>query len=66
MYNIIEHKINTKYETELSKRELFVLFGHCVHRNRMINTYSPLNNEMHCDRDIDYRLLGLGSVKYSK
>ncbi|CAG9563166.1 unnamed protein product [Danaus chrysippus] len=64
IYNSAEHKLNTNYQVKMNDREQSVLFGHCLHLGKKVNSNSPLINEVYCHRGIDYRLFGLGAIKY--
>ncbi|CAH0628890.1 unnamed protein product [Chrysodeixis includens] len=65
IFNEIEHSLKTGYIAKMVPEEQAVLLGHCVRRqDKKLNTRSPLMNEVFCHRPIDYRLLGLGVVKY--
>ncbi|KAI8440218.1 hypothetical protein MSG28_001598 [Choristoneura fumiferana] len=50
----------------MSKEERAVLLGSCVRHDKKLNTRSPLMNEVFCDRDIDYRMMGLGVIKVQR
>lgn len=63
IFNATEHNLRTGYISKMSKPERHVLLG-CVKQDFKLNTCSPLMNEVMCDRNIDYRLLALGVVKY--
>ncbi|XP_026747135.1 uncharacterized protein LOC113508356 isoform X2 [Trichoplusia ni] len=65
IFNEIEHTLKTGYISKMIAEEQAVLLGPCVRRqDKKLNTRSPLMNEVFCHRPIDYRLLGLGVVKY--
>ncbi|XP_046979003.1 protein phosphatase 1 regulatory subunit 36-like [Vanessa cardui] len=63
IFNAVEHNLHTGYIAKMAKEERAVLLGHCVRRDKKLNTRSPLMNEVFCHREIDYRLLGLGVIK---
>ncbi|XP_050342113.1 protein phosphatase 1 regulatory subunit 36-like [Nymphalis io] len=63
IFNAVEHNLHTGYIGKMAKEERAVLLGHCVRRDKKLNTRSPLMNEVFCHREIDYRLLGLGVIK---
>lgn len=63
IFNATEHNLQTGYISKMSKSERSVLLG-CVKQGYKLNTCSPLMNEVQCKRNIDYRLLALGVVKY--
>ncbi|CAH2269259.1 jg19215 [Pararge aegeria aegeria] len=66
IYNSAEHKRDTKYLSKMNPRERLVLVGHCMHVGKKLNTRSPLMNEVFCDRNIGFRLYGLGALQYSR
>ncbi|PZC82030.1 uncharacterized protein LOC110372350 [Helicoverpa armigera] len=66
IFNAVEHTLKTGYISRMVAAEQAVLLGHCVRHDKKLNTRSPLMNEVFCHRPIDYRLLGLGVVKYPK
>ncbi|XP_060800723.1 uncharacterized protein LOC106131069 [Amyelois transitella] len=63
-FNMIEHTLKSNYVAKMSPQERHILFGDCIQRECMMKTQSPLMNEIRCKRIIDWRLLGLGTVKY--
>ncbi|CAH0721726.1 unnamed protein product, partial [Brenthis ino] len=63
IFNAVEHNLHTGYIGKMAKEERAVLLGHCVRRDKKLNTRSPLMNEVFCYREIDYPLLGLGVIK---
>ncbi|XP_037297309.1 uncharacterized protein LOC115449798 [Manduca sexta] len=66
IFNVVEHRLNTKFEANMSPEERFVLLGHCVHQESKLKATSPLLNETKCARNVDYRIFGLGIIKYSQ
>ncbi|KAJ8726989.1 hypothetical protein PYW08_015386 [Mythimna loreyi] len=66
IFNPVEHTYKTGYLTEMTPEERKVLLGSCVLYEKKLNTRSPLINEVFCHRPIDYRLMGLGVVKYEE
>ncbi|XP_022829588.1 protein phosphatase 1 regulatory subunit 36-like [Spodoptera litura] len=66
IFNTVEHTLKTGYLLKMIPEEKKVLLGPCVHHDKKLNTRSPLMNEMFCQRPIDFRLMGLGVVKYKK
>ncbi|XP_053600343.1 protein phosphatase 1 regulatory subunit 36-like isoform X1 [Plodia interpunctella] len=64
IFNSVEHTLKTNYITNMAKEERDVLLGHCVRKDTKLNTQSPLMNEVFCHRKIDYRILGLGVIKF--
>ncbi|CAG4940761.1 unnamed protein product [Colias eurytheme] len=65
IFNTAEHKLKTNYFNNIIPRERRVLLGHCLNQGQKLNTTSPLINEVFCNRQMDFRHLGLGVVKYS-
>ncbi|XP_028167774.1 protein phosphatase 1 regulatory subunit 36-like isoform X1 [Ostrinia furnacalis] len=63
IFNMTEHKLKTNYIAKMSSYERFVLLGHCVNEKQKLNMLSPLMNETLCHRPIDFRMLGLGTIK---
>ncbi|XP_049865493.1 protein phosphatase 1 regulatory subunit 36-like [Pectinophora gossypiella] len=66
IFNSVEHTLRTNYISKMSKEERGVLLGHCVRHDKKLNTRSPLINEVFCHRPIDYRMMGLGVIKYDE
>ncbi|KAJ8725014.1 hypothetical protein PYW07_015972 [Mythimna separata] len=66
IFNPVEHTYKTGYLAQMTPEERKVLLGTCVHYEKKLNTRSPLINEVFCHRPIDYRLMGLGVVKYEE
>ncbi|KAI8440219.1 hypothetical protein MSG28_001599 [Choristoneura fumiferana] len=66
IFNAVEHTLHTNYIAKMSKEERAVLLGSCVRHDKKLNTRSPLMNEVFCDRDIDYRMMGLGVIKVQR
>ncbi|XP_041972940.1 protein phosphatase 1 regulatory subunit 36-like [Aricia agestis] len=66
IFNSVEHRLHTDYVTKMTKVEKGVLLGECLRHDKKLNTRSPLMNEVFCHRDIDYRMLGLGAIKYNQ
>ncbi|XP_013185512.1 protein phosphatase 1 regulatory subunit 36-like [Amyelois transitella] len=64
IFNSVEHTLKTGYISKMAKEERDVLLGHCVRHDKKLNTQSPLMNEVFCHRYIDYRLMGLGVIKF--
>ncbi|PZC82028.1 hypothetical protein B5X24_HaOG211584 [Helicoverpa armigera] len=64
IFNTVEHTLKTGYLSQMMPEEHKVLLGTCVHHDKKLNTRSPLMNEVFCHRPIDFRLMGLGVVKY--
>ncbi|KAJ8725015.1 hypothetical protein PYW07_015973 [Mythimna separata] len=64
IFNNVEHTLKTGYIAQMLPMEQTVLLGPCVRHDKKLNTRSPLMNEVFCDRPMDYRLMGLGIVKY--
>lgn len=63
-FNLAEHHAKIDTAARMSLRERQVFFGKCLQPTHKLKSHSPLLSEFHCDREIDYRLLGLGVVKY--
>ncbi|CAH0669056.1 unnamed protein product [Spodoptera exigua] len=68
LYNSAEHRLTSDNKRpEMTPNERQVLLGHCLHVKHKVDTLSPLMNEVHCSkRNIDYRMYGLGIVKYPR
>ncbi|XP_035431509.2 protein phosphatase 1 regulatory subunit 36 isoform X2 [Spodoptera frugiperda] len=66
IFNTVEHTLKTGYHSKMIPEEKKVLMGACVHHVKKLNTRSPLMNEMFCRRPIDFRLMGLGVIKYTQ
>ncbi|KPJ16919.1 Uncharacterized protein C14orf50 [Papilio machaon] len=66
IFNAVEHTLHTDYVAKMMKEEREALLGICLRRDKKLNTRSPLMNEVFCHRDIDFRLLSLGVVKYNQ
>ncbi|XP_053600345.1 protein phosphatase 1 regulatory subunit 36-like isoform X3 [Plodia interpunctella] len=64
IFNSVEHTLKTDYISKMAKEERAVLLGHCVRHDKKLNTRSPLMNEVFCHRQIDYRIMGLGVIKF--
>ncbi|XP_068628072.1 protein phosphatase 1 regulatory subunit 36-like [Battus philenor] len=64
IFNAVEHTLRTEYIAKMAKEERDALLGLCLRHDKKLNTRSPLMNEVFCHRDIDYRVLGLGVIKY--
>ncbi|CAK1578357.1 unnamed protein product [Parnassius mnemosyne] len=64
IFNAVEHNLRTGYLSKMTKEERDALLGYCIRRDKKLTTRSPLSNEVFCHRDIDFRTLGLGVVKY--
>ncbi|XP_013134589.1 PREDICTED: uncharacterized protein LOC106100312 [Papilio polytes] len=65
-FNTVEHTLHTDYVAKMMNEEREALLGICLRRDKKLNTRSPLMNEVFCHRDIDFRLLSLGVVKYNQ
>ncbi|XP_026326773.1 uncharacterized protein LOC113235326 [Hyposmocoma kahamanoa] len=63
-FNLAAHHAKIDTAARMSLRERQVFFGKCLQPTHKLKSHSPLLSEFHCDREIDYRLLGLGVVKY--
>ncbi|XP_026747137.1 uncharacterized protein LOC113508357 isoform X2 [Trichoplusia ni] len=65
-FNAIKHKAMRAHSGTPAKqtRTTEILMGTCLRRDRHLLTHSPLMNELFCTRPIDYRLKGIGVVKY--
>ncbi|VVC90230.1 unnamed protein product [Leptidea sinapis] len=66
IFNAVEHNLHTNYIAKMTKEEHSVLLGHCVRKDKKLNTRSPLMNEVFCHREIDYRMMGIGVIKCSQ
>ncbi|XP_050671292.1 protein phosphatase 1 regulatory subunit 36-like isoform X2 [Leptidea sinapis] len=66
IFNAVEHNLHTNYIVKMTKEEHSVLLGHCVRKDKKLNTRSPLMNEVFCHREIDYRMMGIGVIKCSQ
>lgn len=66
IFNAVEHTLRTNYIAKMTKEERSVLLGLCVRHDHKLNTQSPLMNAVFCFRSIDYRMLGLGVIKYPR
>ncbi|XP_026747133.1 protein phosphatase 1 regulatory subunit 36-like [Trichoplusia ni] len=64
IFNSVEHRLKSGYLGNMVPEERSVLLGPCWHQDKKLNTRSPLMNELFCHRPIDYRLMGVGSIKY--
>ncbi|XP_021204750.1 uncharacterized protein LOC101741872 [Bombyx mori] len=65
IFNFADHRLNSMNTEKLSNEEQKILLGHCVHYGKKIKTQSPLANEAFCSRHIDFRMFGLGIIKYN-
>uniref|UniRef100_A0A2A4JB42 Uncharacterized protein n=1 Tax=Heliothis virescens TaxID=7102 RepID=A0A2A4JB42_HELVI len=66
-FNAVGHKSQASKasaEVQRSGHIQDVLLGKCLRHVRQLKIHSPLMNEVFCARQVDYRLLGLGLVKY--
>ncbi|XP_021184641.3 uncharacterized protein LOC110372339 [Helicoverpa armigera] len=61
-FNAVGHKSQGRDPKKGHIQE--VLLGKCLRHDRQLKLHSPLMNEVFCTRQIDYRLKGLGVVKY--
>ncbi|KAF9412887.1 hypothetical protein HW555_008733 [Spodoptera exigua] len=66
IFNTVEHMSKTGYLSKMAPEEKNVLLGTCLSHDKKLNTKSPLMNEVFCHRPIDFRLMGLGVVKYKR
>ncbi|CAH0628891.1 unnamed protein product [Chrysodeixis includens] len=64
IFNSVEHRLKSGYIHAMIPEERDILMGPCVHQCKKLNTKSPLINEVFCQRPIDYRLMGVGTIKY--
>ncbi|XP_026326703.1 protein phosphatase 1 regulatory subunit 36-like [Hyposmocoma kahamanoa] len=62
IFNSVEHMKPSN--SKMTKEERDVLLGCCLRHDQKLNTRSPLMNEVFCARPIDYRMMGLGVIKY--
>lgn len=63
IFNSVEH-MKPSTDNKMTKDERDVLLGRCLRHDQKLNTRSPLMNEVFCPRPIDYRMMGLGVIKY--
>ncbi|XP_049865494.1 protein phosphatase 1 regulatory subunit 36-like [Pectinophora gossypiella] len=64
IFNSVEHSLQTGYVGKMSAEQRNVLLGQCVRHDKKLTTRSPFINEVFCTRPTDYRMLGLGVIKY--
>lgn len=64
IFNSVEHLKTNFNNSKMMKEERDVLLGRCLRHDQKLNTRSPLMNEVFCARPIDYRMMGLGVIKY--
>lgn len=64
IFNSVEHRLRTNYVTKMTKEERGVLLGRCLRHDKKLNSRSPLINEVFCSRDLDYRMMGIGVIKF--
>ncbi|CAG9791972.1 unnamed protein product [Diatraea saccharalis] len=50
----------------MTTKEKLVLHGHCVQHKKKLHAQSPLYHEIACHRPIDFRLIGLGYIKFDR
>lgn len=63
-FNLAEHHAKIDTAAKMSLRDRQVFLGKCLQPSHKLKSHSPLLSEFHCDRKMDFRLLGLGVVKY--
>lgn len=65
-YNGAEHTLKTDYLAKMSKEKRSVLIGSCGRNDGKLKLKSSLMNDVLCQRKYDYRMLGLGVIKFTQ
>ncbi|XP_075972886.1 protein phosphatase 1 regulatory subunit 36-like isoform X2 [Anticarsia gemmatalis] len=68
IFNFAQHSAEQKTKKNLNvvPREVGVLRGKCMMNKQKLNTLSPLMDEVHCKKNIDYKMFGIGVIEYPR
>ncbi|KAI5636681.1 protein phosphatase 1 inhibitor domain-containing protein [Phthorimaea operculella] len=68
-FNLVEHNLDLDLERSMTANQRKVLYGERYNPARTMNVHSPFYDEINgiqSNHNVDFKMLGLGSIKYQK